>query len=117
MDKICCVILAAGVGKRMGGDLPKALTQTREKALIDHVLFGLAPLKPSKTVVVVGHRRELLEEHLRNSPSAHGHSIEYVLQEQQLGTGDAVRAARMEARGQGDREAAVGVPPGEGHHP
>ena len=93
MDKICCVILAAGVGKRMGGDLPKALTQTREKALIDHVLFGLAPLKPSKTVIVVGHRRELLEEHLRNSPSAHGHSIEYVLQEQQLGTGDAVRAA------------------------
>lgn len=44
-------------------------------------------------MVVVGHRRELLEEHLRNSPSAHGHSIEYVLQEQQLGTGDAVRAA------------------------
>jgi hypothetical protein len=30
---------------------------------------------------------------------------------------DAVRAAWMEAQGQGDREAAVGVPPREGHHP
>ena len=30
---------------------------------------------------------------------------------------DAVRAARIQARGQRDREAAVGVPPRERHHP
>jgi|694.fasta_scaffold02333_21 bifunctional UDP-N-acetylglucosamine pyrophosphorylase/glucosamine-1-phosphate N-acetyltransferase len=93
MEQICCVVLAAGIGKRMGGDLPKAVAKTREKALIDHVLESLAPLKPKKTVIVVGHKREILENHVRSSKSAAGHSVEFSLQEKQLGTGDAVRAA------------------------
>lgn len=77
----------------MGGDLPKAITQTREKALIDHLLDALAPLKPEKTIVVTGHKQELLKQHLSESPSATGHSIEYAFQEQQRGTGDAVKSA------------------------
>lgn len=93
MDNLYCVILAAGIGKRMGGDLPKAVARTREKALIDHVLESLAPLKPLKTIVVVGHKREVLEDHIRSSKSAVGHTIEFAHQEKQLGTGDAVRSA------------------------
>ena len=93
MDTICCIILAAGAGKRMGGDLPKAVTQTREKALIDHLLDALAPLKPSKTIVVAGHRQELLRSHLASTSSAKGHAIEITVQDQQLGTGHAVRCA------------------------
>lgn len=92
-DHTYCVILAAGLGKRLGGDSPKALASTRAGALIDLVLRGLEPLKPAKTIVVVGHKRELLEKHLASSPAAAHHSIETVYQDQQLGTGHAVRCA------------------------
>ena len=74
-------------------DRPKALAQTAEKPLIDHVLEALTSLAPVKTVVVVGHKRELLEEHLRTSPSAKGHLLQFAHQEAQLGTGDAVKCA------------------------
>ena len=77
----------------MGGDLPKAITQTREKALIDHLLDAVAPLKPAKTIVVAGHKQELLRAHLTSSPSAKAHSLEIAIQEQQLGTGHAVKCA------------------------
>jgi bifunctional UDP-N-acetylglucosamine pyrophosphorylase/glucosamine-1-phosphate N-acetyltransferase len=93
MEDICCIVLAAGMGKRMGGDLPKAIAKTREKTLIDHVLEALAPLKPKKTVVVTGHKREVLESYLSSSPDAVGHSIEFAIQSEQLGTGHAVRCA------------------------
>ena len=77
----------------MGGDLPKALTQTREKALIDHLLDAIQPLKPAKTVVVAGHKQEELTAYLATSPSAKGHSIDIAIQDQQLGTGHAVKCA------------------------
>jgi bifunctional UDP-N-acetylglucosamine pyrophosphorylase/glucosamine-1-phosphate N-acetyltransferase len=93
MDTICCIILAAGAGKRMGGDLPKAVTQTREKALIDHLLDAVAPLRPAKTIVVAGHKQEVLKSHLAASASAKGHAIEIAIQDQQLGTGHAVKCA------------------------
>lgn len=99
MEKLCCIILAAGMGKRMGGDRPKALASTREKPLIDHALDALAPLKPEKTIVVTGHKRELLEEHLKTSLSASPLSISFSVQEEQLGTGHAVRCALPQLQG------------------
>jgi bifunctional UDP-N-acetylglucosamine pyrophosphorylase/glucosamine-1-phosphate N-acetyltransferase len=93
MEQICCVILAAGMGKRMGGDLPKAIVKTREQALIDHVLDGLTPLHPVKTIVVTGHKKELIEQYLATSNSAQPHNLEFVFQEEQLGTGHAVKCA------------------------
>ena len=77
----------------MGGDRPKALTPTREKPLIDHALDALAPLKPEKTIIVTGHKRETLEAHLASSVSAKHHNIEYAFQDAQLGTGHAVKCA------------------------
>ncbi len=77
----------------MGGDLPKAIVKTREKALVDHVLEALKPLSPSKTIVVTGHKREVLESYLTSSPDATGHTLEFALQAEQLGTGHAVRCA------------------------
>jgi bifunctional UDP-N-acetylglucosamine pyrophosphorylase/glucosamine-1-phosphate N-acetyltransferase len=77
----------------MGGDLPKAIVRTREKPLLDHVLDALAVLAPEQTVLVAGHRRELLEAHLAHSPSAAQHSIQVVHQPEQLGTGHAVQCA------------------------
>jgi bifunctional UDP-N-acetylglucosamine pyrophosphorylase/glucosamine-1-phosphate N-acetyltransferase len=93
MEKIFSVILAAGLGKRLGGDIPKAIAQTRQGALLDLVLSGLSVLKPEKTVIVVGHKRELVEQQISQSLAAKDHSIEFAYQEQQLGTGHAVRCA------------------------
>jgi bifunctional UDP-N-acetylglucosamine pyrophosphorylase/glucosamine-1-phosphate N-acetyltransferase len=93
MEQLCCVILAAGLGKRLGGDYPKALANTRSGALIDLALESLAPLSPLKTVVVVGHKKELIEQHLATSAASKGHAIETILQPEQLGTGHAVRCA------------------------
>lgn len=91
MEPIFCVILAAGLGKRLGGDLPKAIAETREGPLLELGLKTLAALKPVKTVIVVGHKRELIEQHISKSAAAKDHVIEYAYQEEQLGTGHAVR--------------------------
>jgi bifunctional UDP-N-acetylglucosamine pyrophosphorylase/glucosamine-1-phosphate N-acetyltransferase len=93
-QNISCIILAAGLGKRLGGSLPKALTKTRQGPLIDLVLNSLAPLNPQKTVVVIGHMGELIEQHLTlQSQAAKAHSIAFAIQPKQLGTGDAAKCA------------------------
>lgn len=93
MNETFAIILAAGLGKRLGGDLPKAIAKTRQGALIDLVLGGVSALKPKKVVTVVGHKRELVEEHVTRSSYAKELKIEFAPQEQQLGTGHAVRSA------------------------
>lgn len=93
MDDMYCIILAAGMGKRLGGDRPKAIATTREGTLIDHVLEGVSALKPKKTIVVVGHGRSLVEDHLRQSKHYTSLGITFAHQESQQGTGDAVRCA------------------------
>ncbi|MEV0154861.1 bifunctional UDP-N-acetylglucosamine diphosphorylase/glucosamine-1-phosphate N-acetyltransferase GlmU [Micromonospora sp. NPDC050686] len=83
------VVLAAGEGKRMKSALPKVLHPLLGRTLIGHVLSAAAPLAAERTVVVVGHRAEQVREHLAEvAPQATP-----VLQEQQLGTGHAVRIA------------------------
>jgi bifunctional UDP-N-acetylglucosamine pyrophosphorylase/glucosamine-1-phosphate N-acetyltransferase len=58
-------------------------------ALLDHVLAALAPLESAKTLVVVGHGKELVTEHLKqNHPK-----LETAVQAEQLGTGHAVKVA------------------------
>jgi UDP-N-acetylglucosamine diphosphorylase/glucosamine-1-phosphate N-acetyltransferase len=81
------VVLAAGLGKRMGSDLPKVLHQALGRPLIHHVLGHVDPLRPARTVVVVGHRAPLVEESLA------GRGVRLAMQAPQLGTGHAVQVA------------------------
>jgi UDP-N-acetylglucosamine diphosphorylase/glucosamine-1-phosphate N-acetyltransferase len=81
------VLLAAGLGKRMKSDLPKVLHPALGKPLIDHVLTQLAPLRPARVIMIVGHKEELVRKAL------HGKDIHFVTQSPQLGTGHAVQAA------------------------
>jgi bifunctional UDP-N-acetylglucosamine pyrophosphorylase/glucosamine-1-phosphate N-acetyltransferase len=68
---------------------PKVLHQVAGMALLDHVLAALAPLESAKTLVVVGHGKELVTEHLKqNHPK-----LETAVQAEQLGTGHAVKVA------------------------
>jgi bifunctional UDP-N-acetylglucosamine pyrophosphorylase/glucosamine-1-phosphate N-acetyltransferase len=80
------VILAAGQGTRMKSNLPKVLHRISNLALLDYVLRAAAAVSPASTTVVVGHRSEVVRQHLRNRPD-----VEFALQEPQLGTAHALQ--------------------------
>jgi len=82
------VIMAAGRGTRMGGDLPKVLFEAAGKPLVRWVLDALAAAGVTDRIVVVGYRAALVEEALAGLPG-----VSFALQKEQRGTGDAVAAA------------------------
>lgn len=82
----CAVILAAGQGKRMKSSGPKAMCKILLKPMIDWVIDAVRGAGIDRICVVTGYGGQQLCEHL---PA----DIVTVRQEQQLGTGDAVRSA------------------------
>ncbi|MEU4198255.1 bifunctional UDP-N-acetylglucosamine diphosphorylase/glucosamine-1-phosphate N-acetyltransferase GlmU [Kribbella sp. NPDC026611] len=82
------VIMAAGMGTRMKSAIPKMLHEIGGRSLVGHVLVASRALDPEHLVVVVGSGRDLVEAHLK----ALDPDVKTAVQEQQLGTGDAVRA-------------------------
>lgn len=87
------VVLAAGRGTRMGditSDIPKAMLPVRGKPLLEHVLDGLAQAGVERILVVVGYRREAIENHFRNWRLP----VEFRVQDPIDGTGAATRLAR-----------------------
>ena len=76
-------ILAAGKGSRMDSELPKVLHQLNGKSLIDYVLDTASELNPDSITLVVGFQKDLVKNHIQND------NVNYVSQEQQLGTGHA----------------------------
>jgi bifunctional UDP-N-acetylglucosamine pyrophosphorylase/glucosamine-1-phosphate N-acetyltransferase len=85
--QIDAVILAAGKGTRMKSELPKVLHHLADRPLLDHVLDTVASVGVDHTVVVVGHKAELVQETCARP------GLDFVLQEPQLGTGHAVQVA------------------------
>jgi bifunctional UDP-N-acetylglucosamine pyrophosphorylase/glucosamine-1-phosphate N-acetyltransferase len=83
-DVMEIVILAAGHGKRMGGELPKVLIELEGRPLISYLLDAIekADIAPPP-VIVVGQKREMVR-------GALGSEYRYVVQQEQLGTGHAV---------------------------
>jgi len=92
------VILAAGEGSRLRPltrSKPKALLPVANRPVIDYVIDALLENGIREIVVVVGYRKEEVIRHLNslNVP------IRVVVQERQLGTGDAIRTAEPEIGG------------------
>ena len=83
------VILAAGEGTRMKSSTPKVLHEIAGRSLLGHVLAAVEPLAAAHVVVVVGHGREQVVDHV----AAVAPAAVCVVQEEQLGTGHAVRIA------------------------
>lgn len=92
---IATVILAAGYGTRMKSSLPKVLHKVSGRALVEWSVRIAQDVSTTKPTVVVGHGKEHVQEVL-------GDSVQYVLQEKQLGTGHAVQQAESELRNQSD---------------
>jgi bifunctional UDP-N-acetylglucosamine pyrophosphorylase/glucosamine-1-phosphate N-acetyltransferase len=90
------LILAAGLGTRMKSKTAKVLHQLGGKPLISHVCRTAATLGPRRVFVVVGHQADEVEKAVREElPDG---LASFVLQTKQLGTGDAVMAARSELK-------------------
>jgi bifunctional UDP-N-acetylglucosamine pyrophosphorylase/glucosamine-1-phosphate N-acetyltransferase len=89
------IVLAAGGGTRMRSKTMKVLHEVGGRSMIGHVLAAALATEPHRVVAVVGHQREAVGAHIRQLvPDA-----VLAVQEEQLGTGHAVRVA-MEATGQ-----------------
>ena len=86
------IILAAGKGTRMKSDLPKVLHKVAGISMLEHVFRSVGAISPEKTVTVVGHKAELVEQVLAGQ-------TEFVKQIEQLGTGHAVMMAEPVLKG------------------
>jgi bifunctional UDP-N-acetylglucosamine pyrophosphorylase/glucosamine-1-phosphate N-acetyltransferase len=83
------VILAAGRGTRMKAEVPKPLVKIAGKPMVVHLLERVeqAGIDSKPVVVVAPDTLELFKQEL-------GDRVDYAVQERQLGTGDATKAAR-----------------------
>ncbi|MFV1961458.1 MAG: bifunctional UDP-N-acetylglucosamine diphosphorylase/glucosamine-1-phosphate N-acetyltransferase GlmU [Acidimicrobiia bacterium] len=78
------IVLAAGEGKRMMSDLPKVAHLVGGRTLIGWVLEAVRPLRPTSTVVVIGHGAGQVRSGLAQD-------VVVAVQEEQLGTGHAAQ--------------------------
>ncbi|MFE9171419.1 bifunctional UDP-N-acetylglucosamine diphosphorylase/glucosamine-1-phosphate N-acetyltransferase GlmU [Streptomyces kebangsaanensis] len=92
------VVLAAGEGTRMKSATPKVLHEICGRSLVGHVLAAARELKPEHLVVVVGHAREQVTAHLAGVDP----EVRTAVQEEQNGTGHAVRMGLEELGGSVD---------------
>lgn len=81
------VVLAAGGGTRMKSKKSKVLHEVAGKAMLSYAVSAAAALDPRHLVVVVGHRREQVIEHLERLDD----TVQTAVQEEQRGTGHAVQ--------------------------
>lgn len=96
MASLTAIVLAAGKGTRMKSELPKVVFPVLGRPMIHWVVDALQKAGVDRVLAVVGYRADLVRESLEDREW-----VEFVLQEQQLGTGHAVQVCR-EALQSGD---------------
>src|SRR5690554_6326487 len=84
--KTYALVLAAGKGTRMRTEMPKCAYPILKKPMIEYIVENIEKSNIDETVVVVGHKREVLQDILQDR-------VSYAYQEEQLGTGHAVLSA------------------------
>jgi bifunctional N-acetylglucosamine-1-phosphate-uridyltransferase/glucosamine-1-phosphate-acetyltransferase GlmU-like protein len=94
--------MAGGLGKRMNSDLPKVLHEvvipntTTKLPMIVQVISTASKLfpSPSKIFIIVGKYKNIIESTINSYPNIINlNLIEYVIQEEALGTGHAILCA------------------------
>ncbi|EAW37243.1 bifunctional UDP-N-acetylglucosamine diphosphorylase/glucosamine-1-phosphate N-acetyltransferase GlmU [Lyngbya sp. PCC 8106] len=92
---VAVAILAAGRGTRMKSDLPKVLHQLGDRTLVQRVLDSCVRVQPSRRLVIVGYRGDLVQESLLENQNRENQApdspLEFIEQTEQLGTGHAVQ--------------------------
>jgi bifunctional UDP-N-acetylglucosamine pyrophosphorylase/glucosamine-1-phosphate N-acetyltransferase len=85
--KLSVIILAAGQGTRMKSVLPKVMHRLAGRPMLEHVYNRSVELGTDDIHIVYGHGGEHLHEYCKDF------NVEWVLQQQQLGTAHAVLQA------------------------
>lgn len=88
MNQLKAVILAAGKGTRMKSDLPKVVHTIEGKCLVDYAIEAARGAGAEDICLVVGYKYEIVRETIEHQ------DVKFVLQEEQLGTGHAVKCAK-----------------------
>ncbi len=89
------VVLAAGEGRRLEpltNRRPKPMLPVANRPLLEHVVEAVAEAGIDEIVLVVGYKRDRIQTHFGDG-NEWGVSIEYVVQDKQLGTAHAVAQA------------------------
>ena len=87
---VAVAILAAGRGTRMKSSLPKVLHSLGGRSLVEHVLQSCSSLSPTRRLVIVGYQAEQVRASL-SIDSDPAPQLEFVEQQEQLGTGHAIQ--------------------------
>ena len=94
MSDLHVVVLAAGKGTRMKSQLPKVLHKISGLTIIERVVRTAAALQPASITMVVGHGADEVKRSLAKRTR-----LQFVTQEQQLGTGHALLQTRPHLEG------------------
>jgi len=89
------VVLAAGEGTRLRPltrNRPKPMLPAANRPILEHVLDALIEAGTRHVILVVGYRRERVQEYF--GPTYRDVTLQYVVQEKQLGSGHALLQAR-----------------------
>ena len=86
------VVLAAGKGTRMKSERPKVLHEVLGKPMIAYAVGASLEAGAQRVVVVLGHGRDRVRQWLERHMDTE--RVEFVIQDNQLGTAHAVYAAR-----------------------
>lgn len=103
MKKTYALVLAAGKGTRMKTELPKCAYPILKKPMISYIVEKLERSAIDETVVVVGHKKEVLKDILKDR-------VTYVEQKEMLGTGHAALQAESVLA---DKEGVTLILPGD----
>lgn len=90
MNNRCCIILAAGEGKRMKSDSPKVLSKVLFKPMIKWVIDAAVFSDIKDICVVAGYKHEKVEDYIKCMDI----KCESVIQHQRKGTAHAVMTAK-----------------------
>lgn len=93
MPETVAVILAAGKGKRMDSDRAKVLHEVCGRPMVSYVIDNARRVGCRRIILVIGHLWQQVRERFS------GEELEFVLQEEQLGTGHAVMQTEELLRG------------------
>jgi len=88
MPKIGVIILAAGKGTRMMSENPKVCAELGGKSLIQRVVNTSLQINVDLIGIVVGYKQDLVKKSINQLKN-----IKFITQEQQKGTGHAVKSA------------------------
>ena len=89
MDRINIVIMAGGLGKRMNSSIPKVLHNINNKPMIVNIIETVLTINLNRIFIIVGKFKDIIKKTIEKFIVSD--LIEYVIQEDALGTGHAIQ--------------------------